>query len=144
MAQFDFDPVGAFQGARSNALTIQGQQQGIQREAAAAPVRNQLAQLELQKAQTGQRLSTEKEGREEALRKITIGGQLVQVLGGLDEGPDRNNAAAALTPFLKANGLPPLEPIDITDQGLIQMGQLSQGFLSDPGKLSAEDRRAIT
>ena len=79
-----FNPIGAFQTARSNALGIQAQEQGIAREAAAAPNRNALADLQLSQAQVGAERSNTQFDQNEQIRQLTLLSQGATALGNID------------------------------------------------------------
>lgn len=79
-----FNPVAAFQAGRQNALGIQAQEQGIAAEAAAAPRRNALADLQLQQAQVGAERSNTQFDQNEKLRQVKLLSQGATALGNID------------------------------------------------------------
>ena len=142
MAQLNtFNPVGAFQGARQNALTIQGQEQGIAREAAAAPIRNQLAELQLSKAQAGATRSNTEFDQGQALQRATILNQTAKALKGLD--PSQwPQAFARLEPKLEEFGIPAgtFNINEATPEALDSIIAETQGFITNPSTLSTGQR----
>jgi len=137
MATFaPFNPVQDFQRGRQNALTIQGQEQGIAREASAAPIRDQLAKLGLQETEKGIARSDTQFDQEGALQKTKILNQTAKALRGLD--PSQYAAAFAnIEPQLQKFGIDTTQfkGMEITSEGLDQVIAETQGFLSDPDKL---------
>jgi len=131
-----FKPVADFQRARQNALGIQAQEQGIRRERAAAPVRNELAQLGLEQARTGIAREETQFEQEEALQKAQILNQAASAIRGLD--PSQYTAAvASIIPQLQKFGIDTsqFEGVEITTEGLDQIIAETQGFLNQPETL---------
>jgi hypothetical protein len=139
-----FNPVQAFQGARQNALTLQRGQQQIEAERQAAPVRNQLAQLQLQGARTGQEQQQTQFGQQQALQRT---GVLNKTLTALSQLPTIEQRQAAVR-TLDSQGLfgkfdIPVEKFSIEnlqDQILDTGIATTQGFLNDPSKISVAQR----
>jgi len=130
-----FNPVGAFQSARQNALTIQGQEQGIAREAAAAPVRNQLAELQLGQAQkTAQRGQTQFD-QGQALQRAKIMNQAATALKGIAP-ENRAGAFTSLLPKLQEFGIDTaqIEQQPLTDENLDLAIFNTKAFLDNPEK----------
>jgi hypothetical protein len=137
-----FDPVGAFQGARQNALTIQGQEQGIQRETAAAPIRNQLAGIKLQEAQAGQQRGQTEFGQEQAIVKARVLNSVQRALRNLK--PEERSAAVKSI-------IPQIDPSLGLDETVFTQDRLTdiqldngiagtQALLNNPSALSAAQR----
>jgi len=130
-----FNPVGAFQSARQNALTIQGQEQGIAREAAAAPVRSQLAELQLGQAQkTAQRGQTQFD-QGQALQRAKIMNQAATALKGIAP-ENRAGAFTSLLPKLQEFGIDTaqIEQQPLTDENLDLAIFNTKAFLDNPEK----------
>lgn len=128
-----FDPVGSFQRGRSNTLAIQSQEQGIQRGAAAAPIRNQLADLNLEKAKVGAARQSTQFDQEQALQRAKILNQTMSALKGLPQ-ESRHKAMATLSPELQKFGIDattfvdrPLDDADL-DLGLVN----TQALIDSP------------
>ena len=136
-----FNPVGAFQGARQNALTIQGQEQGIAQEAQAAPIRNQMQQLGLSQAQkTASRGDTEFD-QGQAIKRAQVLNQFARAFKGLD--PSQRQAAFQKSvPRLQEFGIDTqqFEGSQFTDPELDQAIAETQGFINDPTSLSSAQR----
>lgn len=136
-----FDPVGAFQRGRRG-------QQLIAAEEAAAPRRNQLAELNIQQAQqtlgAGQQTQTQqatKFGQQQRLRRATILGQSAEALLGIPEGPQRNAAFASLQQPLTDEGIDisKFAGAPLTNQNLQGVIAESQAFVGS-GAVSALER----
>lgn len=135
-----FDPVGAFQGGRRNALAIQAAEQDIDRQ----PFRNQLQDLQLQQAQTGlagtqaaqTRTGTEFD-QQQALQRATVLGQSAQALLGLDP-TQRPQALQAIAPQLQKFGIDAAQfsPDQLTDQNLQSALAESQAFVGSGGDVN--------
>lgn len=139
-----FDPVGSFQRGRSNALAIQAQEQGIQREAAAAPIRNQLADLNLEQAKVGAARQSTQFDQGQALQRAKILNQTMSALKGLPQ-ESRHKAMATLAPELQKFGIDattfvdrPLDDADL-DLGLVN----TQALIDNPQKISELDAARI-
>lgn len=143
MATFaPFNPVQDFQRGRQNALTIQGQEQGIAREASAAPIRDQLSKLGLQETQKGitrsdaqnKRTDTQNE-QSDSIQKMTILNNVSKALAQL---PEQQRAAAfsALEPELAKFGIDTagIKQTGFSDAAIQQAINTTQGFLKDPDK----------
>jgi hypothetical protein len=128
-----FDPVGAFQGARGRALQLQSAEQGIARESAAAPIRNQLAELQLGQAKVGAQRGETKFGQEQALRRATILGQSARALRGLPL-QQRDAAFASIEPQLEQFGIPrgTFRAGQFTDSNLDRAIAEAQAFTGAP------------
>jgi hypothetical protein len=129
-----FDPVGAFQRGRRG-------QQLIAAEEAAAPRRNQLAELGIQQAQqtlgagqaTQERQATQFD-QSQALQRATVLGQSAQALRGLPLG-QRDSAFAAISPQLQQFDIDPAQfpPGSFTDENLDSVIAQSQSFIGSGG-----------
>lgn len=142
MAQFDkFSPVADFQRAKSNALSIEGQRQGIARESAAAPIRNQLSQLGLEQAQVSAERGGIQFDQQQVMEKAQIINQTARAIKGLD--PSRwDEALASVIPRLQSFGIDTseFEGLKITPQSLDRIIAETQGFISNPNSISAAAR----
>jgi len=129
MATRTFDPVGAFQGARGRALTIQAAEQDI----AAQPIRNQLAELKLGQAQVEAQRGTTEFGQKQAIQRATILGQSAKALRGLPL-EQRNAAFAAIEPQLEQFGIPrgTFRAGQFTDANLDRAIAEAQAFIGQP------------
>jgi len=130
-----FNPVGAFQSARQNALAIQSQEQGIAREAAAAPIRNQLAELQLGQAQkTAQRGQTQFD-QGQVLQRAKIMNQAATALRGIAP-ENRAGAFTSLLPKLQEFGIDTaqIEQQPLTDENLDLAIFNTKAFLDNPEK----------
>tara|TARA_R110000803_G_scaffold210685_4_gene283231 strand:- start:2888 stop:3988 length:1101 start_codon:yes stop_codon:yes gene_type:complete len=132
-----FNPVGAFQGARSNALGIQAQEQGIARETAAAPTRNALADLSLQQAQVGAERGDTQFDQGQALQRAQILNQSARAMKGLDVS-QRKSAFQKLAPKLQEFGIDTNQfaNSEFTDADLDSAIAETQGFLADPQSMT--------
>ena len=136
-----FNPLAEFVGGQSSALGLQSQRQGIAREAAAAPVRNELAQINLQRAKTGVEREGQQAEQQQMLQRVNIINQSARALKNID--PSQRQAAfTSLSPRLEAFGVDPgqFAQSDFNDQELDNVIASTQGFLKDPGKLSSMQR----
>ena len=131
------DPTGNYQRGRMNALTIQGQEQGIAREAAQAPIRNQLNQLGLEQKQAAFKQQGQKFDQSQAIQRAKILNQTATALKGLDPS-QRKQALASLAPKLQQFGFnaSDFEFVDLTDEVLDQVAIETQSIIGDPSKLS--------
>ena len=116
----EFNPIQSFQRGQQNALALQSQRQGVARETAAAPVRNQLAQLGLEQKQTAQAQQTTEFGQTQEVQKATILNQTAKALAQLPL-EQRDAAMQRLGPRLQQFGIQP---------GQLQAGGLSDDILS--------------
>jgi len=125
-----FDPVGAFQSARQGALNIQASEQGIERERAAAPIRNQLADLKLEQARVGAQRQETQFGQQQALQKNKLLNQTLTALRGIPL-EQRDQAFAAISPQLQQFGIDisSFEPGEFTDIDLDQGIAQTQALL---------------
>lgn len=132
-----FDPVGSFQRGRSNALAIQGQEQQL----AVAPRQNALADLKLQQAKVGAERKQTQFNQDQSLQRTTIINQSMKALRGLPEN-QRASAMEKLKPRLAEFGvdLGQLPPDALTDAVLDNGIAATQGFISDPTKLTSAQR----
>lgn len=131
-----FDPVGAFQGARRNALAMQAQEQDL----ALQPKRNALADLKLQQAKVGAEREQTQFDQGQALQRATIINQSARALKGLD--PSQWPAAfKRLEPKLEQFGIPrgTFDINQATPEALDNIIAETQGFISNPESLSALD-----
>lgn len=128
-----FNPVGAYQGARQNALTIQGQEQGIAREAASAPIRNQLANLNLDQAKVGAERGQTEFDQGQALKKAKIMNQAATAMKGIAP-ENRAIAFSSLMPKLQEFGIDTSQIQDqpLTDENLDLAILNTQSFLDNP------------
>lgn len=136
-----FDPVGAFQGARRNALAIQQSEQALEQQRQDAPRRNQLMDLKLQQAKVGAQRESTQFDQQQALQRATILNQTAKAFKGLD--PSQYAAAlASVEPELERFGIPrgTFTADQITPQSLDQVIAETQGFISSPDKLTASMR----
>jgi hypothetical protein len=132
-----FNPLADFVGGQSSALGLQSQRQGIQREAEAAPIRNQLAQIKLQKAKTGQQRESDQFDQQQIIKRATILNQSARALKNID--PSQRRAAfSALAPRLEGFGIDAQQigQSDFNDQELDNAIASTQGLLDDPSALS--------
>lgn len=129
-----FDPVGAFQRARRSALQIQAAEQQL----AAAPVRNQLADLKLEQAKVGAQRSETQFGQQQALQRATLLGQSASALKGLPL-EQRDAAFAAISPQLEQFGVDVTQfPAgSFTDENLDNAMAQAQAFIQSPQKQTA-------
>lgn len=146
MAQFaPFNPIREYQTSRANALSLQQAEEELSR----APIRNQLAELQLQKAQQGLDIAGAREGREsreseiaEMTRRAKI---LSRVAGQMKKLPldQRMPMLQSITPELETLGIPasrfPVDqPLDDIYLSQVEAEALS---LQDPTTaLSAEQK----
>ncbi|MBL4664272.1 MAG: hypothetical protein JKY22_12140 [Flavobacteriaceae bacterium] len=135
-----FNPLADFAGGKSSALGIKSQEQGIAREAAAAPVRNQLAQIQLQQAQTGQRREGQQFDQEQALRRIKLLNQGAKAIGATD--PSQwQQAIPRVVQFLGAQGVDAQELAQgVTPESLTSFIAQTDEFLRDPSKLTSAQK----
>jgi len=132
-----FNPVQAFQVGRQNALSIQGQEQGIARETAAAPIRNQAKELGLQTQQRSFERTGVQNEQSDAVQKATILNNVARSLATIPEN-QRAAAFSQIEPKLATFGI---ETNNIKDRGFSD-GQLqlaiagTQGLINDPSKLA--------
>lgn len=134
MATFaTFNPVSEFQSGRSNARTIQAQEQGIAREQAAAPVRNQLADLQLSQAKVGAQRESTEFGQQQALSGAKILNQSLVALRGLPP-EQREQAFASIRPQLEQFDidLSTVTPENLTDSALDQGITKTQALIGQP------------
>ena len=136
MAQFNqFNHVQSFQTGRSNALSIEGQEQNIAREAAAAPVRNQIQALGLQEKKKGIARTDTQNAQDDVLQKATIINQVARVIRKTD--PSQwQSSFESMRPQLETFGIDTSQFGNITAEGLDQVIAETQGFISDPSKLA--------
>ena len=143
MANTLFDPVGQFQRGRQGALDIQAREQDL----AMQPKRNQLLDLQIGQAQTGAQQQQTKFDQGQALQRATILNQSARALKGLPL-EQRESAAIRLAPKLQEFGIDAtqFDNTNLTDQVLDSAIAETQGFISDPSRLSAAQREfeAIT
>lgn len=134
-----FDPVSSFQAGRRGALQIQAAEQDVARERSAAPVRNQLTQLQLSQAQVGAQRGETQFGQQQALQRMTIFGQSARALRGLPL-EQRDAAFTAIEPELEKFGIPAgtFPPGEFTDENLDRAIAQSQAFAADPVKATAD------
>jgi len=131
-----FTPVSDFQRGQQNALSIQSQQQGIAREASAAPIRNQLSALGLEQQKAGAERSQIGFDQKQVLEKTTIINQTAKAIRALD--PSQYKAAfSSIMPQLQKFGIDTsrFNVENITAESLDQVIAETQGFISDPNKL---------
>lgn len=136
-----FNPVQSFQTARQNALAMQRMEQDIDREAAQAPIRNEMAQLGLTEAKKQATRGDVAFDQQEAVRKATILNRTARALKGINPA-QLPQAAAAVAPRLQQAGID-LGAIDlqnITPQDLDIAIAETQGFIQDPNKLTSAMR----
>ena len=126
-----FDPVGAFQGARSRALGIQAQEQQI----AAQPSRNQLADLQLEQARVGSQRKETQFGQQQAIQGAKILNQSLRALRGIPL-EQREAAFASIKPELEQFDidLSTVQPKDLTDIGLDQGITRTQALIGQPAQ----------
>lgn len=138
MALQAFNPVGAFQGARRNALAIQQQQQAIDAEEMARPRRNALSDLQIAGASKGNTLTDLKltaaqnqAARQsvvedmqdtqfdqgQALQRAGLMHQVTRALRGLPVA-QRPAAMATLAPEMEKFGIPEVPVEKLTDESL--------------------------
>jgi len=134
MPHTDFNPLGSFQTGRRN-------QQIIEAETAAAPRRNALADLQLERAKTGASRETTKFDQDQAGRNVKILGQAAQALRGVNPA-QRAQARDVLLPRLEASGIDISQIAAISPEDLANDQLLDQfiSFARDPGALSASQR----
>jgi len=134
-----FDPVSSFQAGRRGALQIQAAEQDVARERTAAPIRNQLAELQLGQAQVGAQRGETQFGQQQALQRMTIFGQAARALRGLPL-EQRDAAFTAIEPELEKFGIPAgtFAAGTFTDENLDRAIAQSQAFAADPAKASAD------
>ena len=132
-----FDPVGAFQGARRNALAMQAQEQDL----ALQPKRNALADLKLQQAKVGAEREQTQFDQGQALQRATILNQSARALKGLDPS-HRVTAFQRLAPKLQEFGIDPSQFANsqFTDPELDSAIAETQGFISNPETLTSAQR----
>tara|TARA_R110000868_G_scaffold125265_3_gene331047 strand:- start:21147 stop:22316 length:1170 start_codon:yes stop_codon:yes gene_type:complete len=135
-----FNPVGSFQTAKRNALSMQAQQQGLNREAAAAPNRNALNDLNLQQAKVGAARKDTQYDQTQAFQSAKILNNAFKALRGIAP-ENRMNAAQSLAPQLAQFGITqPFAIEDLEDAALDQDIAESGVFLQDPKNISASQR----
>jgi len=125
MAQFDL--VGDFQTARQNRNVLASQKQGLQAEATAAPVRNELAQIGLRGARRGEEQAVAGQAQAQKLQQVTLLNNVAKALAPL-EGQDRINAAQLINQRLPQEMR--LDDNDLTDNGLVQIEASSRAFMT--------------
>lgn len=121
------DPVGTFQAARQNALTIERQGQQISSENALSPIRQETAQLDLARAK-----------RSDAQSQVTQSNKTMnQVANALISLPENQWASAiqTLNPQLEDLGIPPLPAEGLTLERLQEVAATTKGFIDDPSSL---------
>lgn len=148
-----FNPVAAFQAGRQNALAIQGQEQGIAAEAAAAPRRNALADLQLSQAQIGAERSNTQFDQDEQIRQLTLLSQGATALGNIHQ-DQWQSAIPKIEGFLNKQGVDTsqLDLKNVTPQSLQQfvteaesvLGGNAQEPVSDLDQARADKLRAET
>lgn len=128
-----FDPVGAFQRGRANALAIQAAEQGIAAEKVAAPKRNQLADLKLSQAKVGAERRGKQFDQQQALQASKVLNNTLTALRGLPI-EQRDAAFTAIAPQLQQFGVDVsgFEPGEFTDIDLEQGIAQTQAFLGQP------------
>jgi len=140
MAQFN--PLASFAGGKSSALGIKAQEQGLARESAAAPIRNQLGQLDVQKSQLGldrAKTGIEREGQEfdqsQALRRITLLNQGARAIGATD--PSQwDQAIPQVVKFLGEQGIDAQELAQgVTPESLGSFITQTDELIRDPRKM---------
>lgn len=138
MAQLNqFNPTQAFQTGRRNALSIEGQEQGIARENLAAPIRNQAQELGLKSQQRSFERTGVQNEQSDAVQKATILHNVAQSLASLPE----NQRAAAFSQIESKLATFGIETNNIKERGFSD-GQLqlaisgTQGFLNNPSQLA--------
>ena len=134
-----FNPVAAFQTGRSNARTIQAQEQGIAREQAAAPRRNQLADLQLSQAKVGAQRQATQFGKQQAISGAKILNQSLVALRGLPP-EQREQAFASIRPQLEQFDidLSTITPEALTDSVLDQGIINTQALIGQPEPVPKE------
>lgn len=138
MVQFtNFNPVDSFQRGQQNKLSREISQQSINRESAAAPIRNQLDKLNLSQAQRSDKRDIASGEQKEILQKAAILNQAARAIKGLDPS-QYQQAFESMAPDLQKFGvdLSRFQGVQITPEGLDQVIAETQGFLSDPNKIS--------
>jgi len=126
-----FDPVSAFQGARSRALGIQAQEQGL----ALQPKRNELADFKLEQAKVGAQRSETQFGQQQKLQGQKILNQSLTALRGIPL-EQREQAFASIKPQLEQFGidLSAVQPKDLTDIGLDQGILRTESLIGQPAQ----------
>ena len=136
MAQLQpFDPVGAFQRGRSNALSIQGQEQKLAQAAAEAPARNQLLDMKLQGAQTAQQRAQTGFAESDEIKRSKVMSKVANAMLTADES-QWPGMIEQLNPKLETFGLPPLVLENLSKDKFKQVMDVSQSFIDDPNKLT--------
>ncbi len=138
-----FNPLASFAGGKSSALGIRAQEQGLAREAAAAPVRNQLAQLDVQKSQLGldrAKTGIEREGQQfdqsQALRRIKLLNQGARAIGATDPA-QWQQAIPQVVKFLGDQGIDAQELSQgVTPESLGSFISQTDELLRDPTAIS--------
>ena len=132
-----FNPLADFQARQAGAQRARINEQAIARESAAAPVRNQLAQIGLENARTKQAQQQTGFDQQQALQKATILNQSARALLNIDP-TQRQAAFSSLAPRLQEFGIDPNQfaGSQFTDDELGQAIASTQGFLADPQSLS--------
>ncbi len=130
-----FNPLADFVGGQSSALGLQSQRQGIQREAAAAPVRNQLSQINLQRAETGLEREDQQFDQGQALRRIKLLNQGARAIGTTDPA-QWEQAIPQVVKFLGDQGVDAQELSQgITPENLASFISQTDELLRDPAKI---------
>lgn len=137
----NFNPVQSFQTARKNQLGIEAAELGIAESKRQAPVRNELAQLNLQQARSGVSRGTTQFDQEQALQRGKIVNQVQRALLNVPE-PQRRSAVSALIPELTAFdiNLEGLTDQQLSDEGLKNGILSTEALLSDPSVFTAGER----
>ena len=141
MTHRTFDPVSSFQTAKKGALQIQSAEQAIAGERVTAPIRNQLAALQLEQAQVGAQRSETQFGQQQALQRATILGQSAKALRGLPL-EQRDAAFTAISPQLEQFGIDLSQfPLgQFTDVNLDNAIAQAAAFINDPSTLTAKQQ----
>lgn len=140
MATLDsFNPVESFQRARSNALAIQGQEQGIARETASAPRRNALADLQLSQAKVGAERGQTQFTQDQSSKRATIMNQVAKAMLNTPEN-QWASASQSLNPKLSELGLPLLTPENLSRSKFEQVINETQALITTPTGLSSSQR----
>lgn len=140
MATLDrFNPVESFQRARSNALAIQGQEQGIARETAAAPTRNALADLNLEQSRVGAQRGQTQFTQDQSSKRATIMNQVAKAMLNTPEN-QWASASQSLNPKLAELGLPPLNAANLSRSKFEQVINETQALITTPSNISSGQR----
>ena len=136
-----FNPLAEFVSGQSSALGLQSQRQGIARETAAAPVRNQLAQIQLQQAQTGQQREGQEFDQAQALKKARIINNIGRALKGININ-DRQSAVDSIVKNIDPSFSITRETFNnrLTDEQLDIGIAGTQSVIDDPSKLTTAQR----